>query len=180
MDLTNGYDFDKREDREKAWKKLVEDKPAVLVGSPPCTMFSLLQELNLAVHGKNAEWMKKFEEKKAIAVRHIEFCGTLYRYQLSQGRHFLHEHPWPARSWNLKCVDDLLNNERVMAAQGHMCRFGMTSHISKVDGEQGPVKKPTGFMTSSWCIHDELNKKCDASFGHVHVPLGASDNTFSL
>ena len=34
LDLTNGYDFDKAEDREKAWKKLVEDKPAVLVGSP--------------------------------------------------------------------------------------------------------------------------------------------------
>ena len=63
LDLTNGYDFDKQEDREKAWKKLVEDKPAVLVDSPPCTMFSLLQELNIAVHGKNAEWMKKFEEK---------------------------------------------------------------------------------------------------------------------
>ena len=77
LDLTNGYDSEKREDREKAWKKVVEDKPAMVVGSPPCTMFSLLQELNLAVHGKNAEWMKKFEERKTIAVRHIEFCCTL-------------------------------------------------------------------------------------------------------
>ena len=33
----------------------------------------------------------------------------------------------------------------------------------------GLVKKPTGFMTSSKCLIDELNKKCDG--GSDHVPL---------
>ena len=31
------------------------------------------------------------------------------------------------------------------------------------------VKKPTGFLTSSKCLIDELNKKCDGP--HDHVPL---------
>ena len=173
LDLTNGFDFDKKEDRDRCWKIVIHDKPQVLVGSPPCTMFSMLQELNIAVHGKDEAWMKKFEEQKAKATRHIEFCCELYRYQLSQRRHFLHEHPWSARSWKLSCIEDLLIDSRVLLAHGDMCRFGMTSHIDKPSGERGPVKKPTGFMTSSWCIYDELDKRCHAGLGHVHVPLVA-------
>ena len=35
----------------------------------------------------------------------------------------------------------------------------------------GLVKKLTGFMTSSRCIAEQLNRKCDG--GHSHVPLVA-------
>ena len=35
----------------------------------------------------------------------------------------------------------------------------------------GLVKKPTVFTTSSKCLAEELNKKCDG--GHDHVPLMA-------
>ena len=83
----------------------------------------------------------------------------------------MHERPWPARCWSLKCIDRLLNDDRVMIAQGHMNRFGMTSHVDRPGGLAGPVKKPTGFMTSSLCIYDELNKRCDSSLGREHVAL---------
>ena len=33
----------------------------------------------------------------------------------------------------------------------------------------GLVKKPTGFMSSSRCMIEELDKKCNG--GHDHVPL---------
>ena len=45
LDLTNGYDFDKAEDREKAWEIVRRDKPHTVIGSPPCTYFSALQDL---------------------------------------------------------------------------------------------------------------------------------------
>ena len=35
----------------------------------------------------------------------------------------------------------------------------------------GLVKKPTGFMISSRCLVEELNRKCNG--GHDHVPLMA-------
>ena len=53
--------------------------------------------------------------------------------------------------------------------QGHMCRFRMTTHIETKDGKRGLVKKPTGFMSSSRCVRNELNKKCTG--GHAHIPL---------
>ena len=169
MDLTTGWDFTKDEHRRLAWGRVKEESPYVLVGSPPCTYFSVLQELNKAAHGDKPGWLDKFNAEKAKAIKHIEFCCALYRYQLQQGRHFVHEHPWTARSWALPCVQKLLDHPSVEVTQAHMCRFMMTTHVDKKDGEVGLVKKPTGFMTSSHCILKQLDRKCTED--HVHVPL---------
>ena len=44
FDLTSGWDFNIEEDRRKAWSKVKKEAPYLLVGSPPCTCFSMLQE----------------------------------------------------------------------------------------------------------------------------------------
>ena len=169
MDLTNGWNFDRDDHKKLAWKRVKEDAPYLLIGSPPCTYFSVLQELNKAVHGKKPGWQQKFDIEGEKAIKHVEFCCALYKFQIQSGRHLLHEHPWTARSWKLKCVDDLLKHPAVNLSQGHMCQFRMMSHVDRPGGEMGLVKKPTGFMTSSKHIAIELDKKCDG--GHAHVPL---------
>ena len=83
FDLTNGWDFNVEEHRRKAWVKIKEESPYLLIGSPPCTYFSMLQELNVAVHGHKPEWIEKFEEEKRKAIIHVQFCCELYKYQLS-------------------------------------------------------------------------------------------------
>ena len=171
LDLTNGYKFDDKRDQDKAWEVIRKTKPTLVIGSPPCTYFSLLQELHIAVHGKDPAWMARFEAAKQKAVRHFEFCCKVYRHQMANGRHVLHEHPWSARSWALECVDDLGHDERVALVQSHMCRLGMTSRIGRDPDEVDPVKKPTGFMTTSWCIRDELDRRCHIGLNHQHVPL---------
>ena len=45
MDLTTGGDFNKEADRARAEKYVDEQKPLVLIGSPPCVAFSQLQSL---------------------------------------------------------------------------------------------------------------------------------------
>ena len=107
FDLRNGWDFNVAEHRRKAWSKIKDESPYMLIGSPPCTYFSMLQELNVAVHGHKPEWKAKFDEEVRKAKIHVEFCCILYREQLRNGRHFLHEHPWSARSWGLPCVQDI-------------------------------------------------------------------------
>ena len=115
--------------------------------------------------------MARFEAAKLKAAWHVELFCKVYRYQMAHGRHFLHEHPWSARSWEIKCVDELLHDERVAVIKNHMCRFGMTSRIGRDPNDVGPVKKPTGFMTTSWCIRDELDKRCHVGLDHQRVPL---------
>ena len=138
-----------------------------MIGLPPCTYFSMLQELNVAVHGHKPEWMANFDEEKRKARVHVEFCCTME--QLRQGRHFLHEHPWSARSWVLPCMQKVMSHSSVDLVQRHMCQFRITIHIDKKDGERGLVKNPTGFPSSSRCVRQELDRKCTG--GHAHVPL---------
>ena len=172
MDLTNGWDFTREADRRRAWKNIKETNPYVVIGSPPCTLFSNLQELNKYVHRDDPAWLSRFEEEKKKASRHIEFCIQLYRHQLRQGIHFLHGHPWGASSWKILSVEELLQDGRVHIVENHQCRFGLESHIHVRGGEQGPVKKPTGFMTSSRCIAMQLDKRCDGTHTHVHLVGG--------
>ena len=121
---------------------------------------SVLQELSKRFQKDNPEWLNKFELNRQGAIRHIEFCIKLYRKQMDAGRYFLHEHPWTARSWDLDSMRALLGDARVMNVQTHMCQFGMQSHIDKVGGDLGPVKKPTGFASNSWTIMRELDRLC--------------------
>ena len=169
MDLTTGFDFTREADRQLAWKRVKDEAAFVLIGSPPCTYFSMLQELSIANNKDKPGWMRKFEAEREKAKQHVNFCCSLYGYQIDQGRHFVHEHPWSARSWALTSIQPLLNHPAVQLTQTHMCRFLMETHIHHKDGEKGLVKKPTGFMSSSRCIIQELDRKCTGD--HDHVPL---------
>ena len=63
-------------------------------------------------------------------------------------------------------------NSRVILVEGHMCQFGMHSHIDKVDGDHGWVKKPTGFLTSSRFVADQLSRRCKTDHDHVQLVGG--------
>ena len=131
LDLTNGWDFNKREHRRQAWKKIMQEEPELLIGSPPCTMFSILQQLNLAIHAEDVEWMRRFRKEWQVAVQHIEFCIRVYRHQLSQGRHFLHEHPWSAKSWRLEALMKFTRDTRVIWCKADQCMYGLMTKGEK-------------------------------------------------
>ena len=82
----------------------------------------------------------------------------LYRYQISRARHFIHEHPWGASSWNVECMQQLLNDRSVMIAKVDQCRYGLQA--TDADGELGPARKRTGFASSSWAVVEELDGTC--------------------
>ena len=70
MDLTTGWDFNRDDHKKAAWKRIRDESPYLLIGSPPCTFFSILQELSLAVHGDKPGWKAKFDEELEKARRH--------------------------------------------------------------------------------------------------------------
>ena len=99
----------------------------------------------------------------------MEFCCSLYKYLLDEGRHYLHEHPWPARSWALPCIENIPSQPALELIQGHICRFLMETHVEGRGREMQLVNKPTGFMSSSRYILDEMDKTCNGD--HIHTPL---------
>ena len=78
MDLTttdeNGdpWNFSKQKMREKAIRFLNETKPAVLILSPPCTMFSAMQNINIHKMKRSST-----ESRVQEAVAHFVFAFLL-------------------------------------------------------------------------------------------------------
>ena len=89
------WDFNDEEKRRKAKALVTRDRQWLLIGSPMCTAFSILQ--NISKH-LNVE-RKKIEFKRATT--HIKFTCELYKLQIDRGRYFLHEHPRGATSSKL-------------------------------------------------------------------------------
>ena len=105
MDLTKGWDFTKKDHRERARRYVEEKKPLVVIGSPPCTPFSQLQTLN--PHTDKSE--KLYKE----LVEHMRFAMTLYKQQVDEGRVFIPEQPKSATSWALSEVWKIMSEEGV-------------------------------------------------------------------
>ena len=81
----------------------------------------------------------------------------------------MHEHPQSATSWEVEEIERLAESPLVMKAYAHMCAFGMKS--KDAEGE-GPVLKPTVFMTNSTEVKKELSQRCRGCERHVHLIEG--------
>ena len=103
LDLHTGYDLSKYKVQKEVEAIIEKEQPMLLVGSPPCTKFSILQNLVIA-KGLTDQQRDKFEIELAQAVRHINFCVKLYHRQRVRGRYYLHEHPQTATSWKLPAI----------------------------------------------------------------------------
>ena len=88
--------------------------------------------------------------------------------QLLEGRLFLHEHPATASSWKEADVIALSKMDGVRMVTADQCMFGLKTEGHSKNSVM-PAKKPTKFMTNSWCIAKELDRRCDGS--HVHQAL---------
>ena len=132
-------------------------------------MFTALMRWNRAQHGSKPGWDDWHKRELDKARRHLAFCCVLYKMQVAEGRHVLHEHPWTAGSWDEKTIQHIRQIPGVRLVRGDMCMHGMVTHVDKKGGPTGPVKKAAGFLTSGWCIAEEVGKICDGT--HEHVPL---------
>ena len=159
------WDFDLMECRQRAKKLLRTTKPYFLVGSPECTPFSTLQNLNMIT----PEGKAKVMEARRRGEVHLKFCCELYAEQMSGGRYFLHEHPLTAASWQVECIKNLMGSPMVLSVKAHMCAFGMTSRDK--EGE-GFAKKPTRFLTNSVELAKTLDKQCPGNHRHVQLMEG--------
>ena len=60
----------------------------------------------------------------------------------------------------------LMSDPQLEKTTAHMCRYGMRSTDESGGGR---VKKPTGFLTDSIDLRDQLSKKCMG--GHNRIQL---------
>ena len=148
----------KPELRAKLEKKVNTDKPHMVICSPPCTKFSRLTALNLYLHADDPAWLEQFRVDREAARVHIQFCIEINKLQMTEGRYFLFEHPAFADSWDPPEMVKFLAIPGVQWVRADQCEYGLTTHGP--NGESMPALKPTGFTSNSWCILEELSKRC--------------------
>ena len=163
MDDGTPWDFNNPEHRRRA-RHLVETlRPTWLIGSPPCTAYTRLN-WNWNYPKMDPQTVQaKIEEGR----RHLHFIIGLYHLQLEQGRHFLHEHPAGAKSWDDEWMVQLLQHPRVKTIISDQCEYGLVTRDDH--GHLVPAKKPTRWATTSDQMISRLSKRCSGQ--HQHQPL---------
>ena len=157
------WDLSDRRCQKRVLKLIEEHRPKFLMLSPPCTLFSILQNLN---PGKGTpEWEKKYAE----AVELLLFCCTVAAIQVRQGRYFALEHPQGATSWTRAEVQRLGNMKGVGEVDLDMCAYNLKSRDA--DGE-GAARKPTRLMSNSPCVLGGMAARCPGGHRHVHLMGG--------
>jgi len=93
---------------------------------------------------------------------------AVYRWQLSRGCYFLHQHPDSASSWELPEVRAMMSRPGAQVTKTDACVFGMKA--VDASGVEGPIKKLTRWMGNAPCLMKELSRRCEGRH-KSHVPL---------
>ena len=166
------WDFNKRADRNEARELINQLQPTWVIGSPPCTAFS--------IWNRNMNYPKmdrdRVNELIAEGQKHLSFVASLYRKQLRAGRHFLHEHPASALSWSEKVISALAKLPGVHCVVADQCQYGLTTPSEEDRNVMLPAMKPTRFMTSSPQMAKMLQKRCPKIHQHQQLVGGRCAN----
>ena len=169
FDLELGDDLLKPEIQQQVRDYLNVVKPGLCVISPPCIMFSILQNLNLE-RLQDPSKAKDYFQNLLKAKKLFKFALEVAVIVRGYGGTFLLEHPLTSRAWQETLTQKLMMEEDVFLAKGDQCAFGLTDANGKL------MKKRTGWLTNNKYLWETLNRDCDGS--HVHEPiLGSCQGT---
>lgn len=152
--------------RNRAARKVLNDKPWLPIESPMCIVHSVMNNIN---HCKMQPAVVRARFK--YARDHRKFATELYMFQTQGGRYLLHEHPENASPWEEQCIKDVSGTKGINRVVGVQCCYGL-----KAKGEpgMGPARKTIGVMTNSPRIALQLKRRRprrDGYYVHKHVHL---------
>eukprot|EP00959_Pyramimonas_sp_CCMP1952_P271162 5669025-Pyramimonas_sp.AAC.1 len=111
MDILNGWDLTKKEVQMTAFSELIERKPAVTGMSPPCTMWTKIQEVNIPKMDAVVA-----EARMTEAMHMLDVCIWAAKMLHAMGLGFYIEQPADARSWPRPEMQELMNTPGVTEA----------------------------------------------------------------
>ena len=162
--LLDGWDFKDPKMRRKFLKKLREEEPDSVLLSPPCRLWSRLQELTAAKGDEFQERLIQLREEDHDTI--LTFCAVVYEEQRRNGRDATLEHPWRSKAWKTRAFCKM---------KGHDTYVDQCQYKLKLPDDEGvirPVRKPTCFRTTGSVIRDLLWNTCSEE--HQHTPLEGS------
>ena len=129
------WDFFQKDKRDKALRKVKEDKPFMLIVSPMCGPFSALQSLLNYPKLKRAD----VKERLTDAMIQVRFCLEMCFEQHVNGRLFIFEHPAEASSWGMKVMQQMRALDGVRVVKFDFCMLGVKT--TDDDGTAAAARK---------------------------------------
>ena len=177
FDLELGWDLLDPIRQQAVKDYIATEQPGLTVISPPCTLFSMLQNLNWPRWTSDTNTFEKHMVELRKAKRLLKFCAEICQLCIDLQLSFLFEHPWSASSWQEPCLSRLVNQPSCHLARGDQCMFQLVDQSGEL------MRKRSGFLTNNIEIAKTLNLTCDRSHEHQHVmgkAQGASINRSRL
>ena len=149
--------------------------PYCVTFAPVCGPWGSWSRLNLQ---RGEETREAILQQRDAWYPCLKWIERMVRKRMARGRKFLVENPWPSELWNTLCMDKLIceapmdveTGEPLELVRGDQCEFGLC------DQQNGlPHLKPTGFMTASSGIKNNVQRRCNGN--HTHQPLEGGRRT---
>ena len=167
--LGNGWDFSIPSHRREFLAGLRDVQPDEVWLSPPCRLWSTLQEWNVSQLGRSyAEKLQK--ERDHNEENLLRFTRRIYDIQLQSGRHAHIEHPWASRAWRTSAFSFMKGYE----ARLDQCAFGLAVNIK---GQDLPVRKSTRIRTTKLRLASGIARSCQCTVPHGHLIGGRAKAT---
>eukprot|EP00435_Cladocopium_sp_Y103_P018811 s2728_g4.t1 len=166
------YNLLKKANRD-ALEQLIEvEDPFLLTMAPICGPWSSWQHVNMA---KDDYTKEKILEQRKEWYSVLQWMAKVIRSRLAKGREVLVENPWPSLIWQLRCLEDIINeplynsvtDEPLELKRIDQCMYGLVDEQSGV-----PHQKATGLLLSSRKMKDLLQLRCDGSHWHQQLEGG--------
>ncbi|CAE7803733.1 unnamed protein product [Symbiodinium sp. KB8] len=161
--LKNGHDLLKRSVQHSVLTYIKQERPGLVVVSPPCEAFSVLNRLLDNFRKTNVAAMKRHLAKLKQGKILLNFAMQVCQVCHDQGSTFVFEHPRGASSWKMPSVQRLLRQAGVILALADQCVFGLTDRQGQLH------KKPTGFVTNNKLVGEALAKRCGRDHNHAWI-----------
>ena len=173
--LYDGTDLRKKEHRDTIDQQIEKDDPYLISMSPLCGPWCQWQELNMS---KSEETANKIMEQRKEWYPVVKWISQVIRSRVAKGRQVLLEQPWLSKMWDSLAllrvlqdhITDPMTGEIVEVIKCDQCAYGLK------DRDNGmPNKKPTGLMTASLGIKENMSQLCPGD--HQHQALEGSNRT---
>ena len=149
--------------RNRAVRKILDEKPLVLVTSPVCADW--ISETDASCVKRGIEEKRRRVDKSAM---HLNFVCNLHMLQ-HHGRYFIHEQPRSATSWEASCVREVQCKTGAFTTNVDHCMYGLTR---KIGIEDLPARRATTLMSNMPAVRAILKDRCDGQHRHAALNNG--------
>ena len=119
------WDLSQRSHQLEVLSLIARTEPGLIIGSPPCSWFSSMMEINWPKIGRHRRRQMLAEARSLL-----KFASEVYKVQNDHGRLFLHEHPLTAKSWKEESITKIMELTSVHKVNLDMCCYGLTTQTA--------------------------------------------------